>query len=107
MTFATNIRMPYMPMHSAGASLELRWQSGSFLVSGHYQGLRWHDYSPKENVGKLDPVFLLDISVQQKAGKTWTFFAALRNALNASYVSVRDYPMPGVSLTLGAKAAHE
>jgi vitamin B12 transporter len=104
---SSNIRMPYIPMHTVGVSLEFRWGSGSLLISGHYEGLRYEDYTPAENVNELDPHFLLNLTFNQQLGETFTLFASLRNALNESYVSMMDYPMPGITLTTGLKAVFE
>jgi vitamin B12 transporter len=104
-THSSNIRMPYIPMHTAGTSVEFRWKTGSLSVSGHYEGLRYEDYNPVENVNELDPHFLLNINFNQKIGESLALFAVLRNALNESYVSMVDYPMPGATLTTGLKAA--
>jgi outer membrane receptor protein involved in Fe transport len=32
-----------------------------------------------------------------------TIFGSVRNAANAHYVSFADYPMPGITLTLGLR----
>jgi vitamin B12 transporter len=110
--FADNIRMPYMPMHSGGASAEFRWSidprgtgssggnKGSILISGHYESLR---YTETLNINRLEPHFLLNLNVNQEIGKKFTTFAVLRNVLNVHYFSVEDYPMPGITLTLGIR----
>jgi vitamin B12 transporter len=105
--YSSNIRMPYIPMHTVGVSAQFRWETGSLLISGHYEGLRYTDYTAIMNTGELDPHFILNISFNQKMGKTFTLFAVLRNALNESYVSMLDYPMPGITLTTGLKAVFE
>ncbi|MDR3237281.1 MAG: TonB-dependent receptor [Spirochaetia bacterium] len=103
LTYASNIRMPYIPMHTAGASVEFRWNSGSLHIAGHYEGLR---YTETLNISTLDPHFLLNIIFNQKINKNLTAFAALRNILNTSYVSMLDYPMPGITFTMGIKTAY-
>jgi vitamin B12 transporter len=100
-TFSSGKRIPYSPEHTIGISLDFIWSSGSFLISGHYESLRFHDTA---NLAELKPVFLLNASVNQKAGDNLTIFGALRNILNTSYESFYDYPMPGISLTLGIRA---
>jgi vitamin B12 transporter len=105
-------RIPYMPMHKFGLSLELPWaggaqgagesvkKGGSLVMSGHYEGLRYADTG---NIIELDPYFTLNMTVNQKINKNLTAFASLRNLLNASYVSFADYPMPGITLTIGMR----
>ncbi|MCL1817580.1 MAG: TonB-dependent receptor [Spirochaetaceae bacterium] len=106
-TYSSNIRMPYIPMHTAGVSVEFRWTGGSLLVSGHYEGLRYETYNLVANAHELDPHLLVSITLNQKLGENISFFAALRNLLNQSYVSMMDYPMPGINLTMGIKAVFE
>jgi vitamin B12 transporter len=104
LSFKDNLRIPYMPLHIFGASLELSWKTtsnklpGSLLVSGRYESVR---YADTRNITKLDPVFLLNFTYNQKLNKNFAVFGKIRNALNAQYVSFADYPMPGISMTLG------
>jgi vitamin B12 transporter len=105
-TWASEKRIPYMPMHTIGASLYFFWgakdspKAGSLLISGHYESLR---YTKTDNITKLDPHFLLNVNVNQQIGKNLTAFAAARNLLNTSYESFDDYPMPGITVTLGVR----
>jgi len=99
--FADNKRVPYSPVHTIGASLEIPWENGSVIVGGHYESLRYND---RANLTQLKPVFLLNATVNQKIGKNLTAFSVLRNILNESYESFSDYPMPGITLTMGLRA---
>jgi len=99
--FADNKRIPYSPAHTTGVSLEVPWGLGSLLISGHYESLRYDD---RANLTQLKPHFLLNAAVNQKIGKNFTVFGVLRNILNESYQSFNDYPMPGITLTLGIRA---
>jgi vitamin B12 transporter len=105
--FASNVRIPYTPVHTAGVSLELPWKTGSLLVSGNYTGLRYAAYTSKANTKPLDPYFLLNITVNQKIGKNLAAFAVLRNVLDQAYVSLDEYPMPGFTATLGLRLVFE
>ena len=99
-TFDSKKRIPYNPEHTVNASLEISWNSGAFSISGQYQSLRYHDTA---NLTTLKPVFLLNTGINQKIGKYFTVFGTLRNMLNTSYESFYDYPMPGITLTLGMR----
>jgi len=99
--FADDKRIPYSPMHTIGASLDVPWKSGSVIISGHYESLRYED---RANLTQLKPVFLLNAAINQKIGKNLTVFGALRNILNKSYESFSGYYMPGVTLTVGVRA---
>ncbi|GHV77663.1 hypothetical protein AGMMS49942_24840 [Spirochaetia bacterium] len=99
-TWADEKRIPYMPMHTLGISLDLSWKTGSILLSGHYEGLR---FANTANITELAPYFLLNVNVNQQIGKNLTAFAVVRNLLNTSYESFDDYPMPGITITLGLR----
>ncbi|WP_162502673.1 TonB-dependent receptor domain-containing protein, partial [Treponema endosymbiont of Eucomonympha sp.] len=105
-TWASERRIPYMPAHTVGGSVEIPWNAGSraakgsALVSAHYESLR---YADPRNISELPPYFLLSVTLNQNVGEHWTAFAAAHNALNASYESFDGYPMPGVTLTVGAR----
>jgi vitamin B12 transporter len=98
--FSGGARIPYMPMHILGFSLELPWKTGSLAVSGRYESLRFADTG---NLIKLAPYFLLNITANQEVSKNIAVFGSLRNALNTQYVSFAEYPMPGLTVTLGLR----
>jgi vitamin B12 transporter len=101
--FASEKRIPYMPAHTFGFSLDLPWGSrrtGSLLISGHFEGER---YTNTANTGRLDPHFLLNVNVNQKLNDTLTLFGEIRNLLDSRYESFAGYPMPGITATLGIR----
>ncbi|MDR0998492.1 MAG: TonB-dependent receptor, partial [Treponema sp.] len=105
LSFADAYRIPYMPTHIAGGSVDLSWGkgggAGSLLVSGHYETTR---YANTTNTMILDPYFVLHGTVNQGLGKYFTAFASFRNILNSHYESFAGYYMPGASLALGVRA---
>lgn len=104
LSYSDSKRIPYMPMHTLEASLELPWKTknknlpGSVNISGRFESLRYADTG---NIMELDPCFILNINYNQKLNKNLSLYAKINNALNASYVSFADYPMPGINITLG------
>ncbi|MDR1636125.1 MAG: TonB-dependent receptor, partial [Treponema sp.] len=104
--FSDNIRIPYMPMHVLGLSLELPWKAGSrklpgsLSLSGRFESGRYADTA---NLIELDPYFILNADFDQAVNKNLAFFGRIHNILNTSYVSFADYPMPGITLTAGMK----
>jgi len=98
--FADDRRIPYTPMHTIGLSLDFPWETGSLVISGHFEGTR---YADRANLIALEPYFLLNASYSQRIGQNLTFFGSLRNILNQSYESFAGHPMPGISLTLGLR----
>ena len=98
--FSSNKRIPYAPVHTLGASLEVPWNTGSLLITFHFESMRFED---RANISFLDPHFLLNVTLNQKLGKHFTLFSSLRNILNQSYESFYDYHMPGINLTVGLR----
>jgi len=103
-TFDSGKRIPYNPEHTIASTLGFSWESGSFYISGHYESQRFHDTA---NLTTLKPLLLFNAGANQKTGEHLTFFGSLRNILNTSYESFYDYPMPGITLTLGLRATLE
>jgi vitamin B12 transporter len=101
--FASEKRIPYMPGHTVGFSLELPWaadspKAGFLLISGYFESER---YTNTANITKLAPHFLLNLNVNQKINETLTIFGEVRNLLDSRYESFMDYPMPGLTVTIG------
>jgi vitamin B12 transporter len=105
-TYASDKRIPYMPQHTVGFSVNLPWErgfrgyGGALSLSGHYEGPR---YADTVNLTKLKPYFLLNANLNQGIGKNFSVFAVLRNILNQSYESFDDYYMPGLTVTVGMR----
>ena len=98
--FNSDKRIPYNPEHSFGASIDISWSNGNAIISGHFESTRYND---RANLTALNPYFLLNAAINQKIGAHCTVFGTLRNILNTSYESFYDYPMPGITLTLGIR----
>ena len=98
--FANSYRIPYMPTHIIGGSLDLGWKTGSLMITAHYESTR---YADTKNLMSLEPHCIAHATLNQNAGKYLTFFTSLRNFLNAKYESFASYYMPGISLVLGVR----
>jgi vitamin B12 transporter len=98
--FANSFRIPYMPSHIIGGTIDLAWKTGSFMVSAHYESTRYADTT---NNMVLDPHCIVHATLNQKLGKNITFFSSLRNILNTQYESFASYYMPGISLICGVR----
>ncbi|MDR2491509.1 MAG: TonB-dependent receptor [Spirochaetaceae bacterium] len=99
-TWESEKRIPYMPEHTIDLSLDLRWSSGSAVLSARYETLR---YGNTGNTTELPAYFLLNLTVNQNINANFALFAALRNMTNTSYQSYHEYPMPGLVMTLGVQ----
>ncbi|MDR1900314.1 MAG: TonB-dependent receptor [Treponema sp.] len=101
LTLADGYRIPYMPTHIIGGSIDVSWKTGSLLLSAHYETTR---YADTLNEMPLAPYCIVHMTYNQEIGKRLTAFASLRNIFNAHYESFAGYYMPGISLTLGMRA---
>jgi vitamin B12 transporter len=105
-TWSSGKRIPYMPVYTAGASLDFPWNSantaasGSLMLQGRWESVR---YTNTSNITKLMYPFILDFTLNQKTGEYFTVFAVGRNLLNKPYESFSGYFMPGATLTLGLR----
>ncbi|MDR1904003.1 MAG: TonB-dependent receptor [Treponema sp.] len=105
-SYNSDKRIPYMPLHTAGVSINIPWNAkfqehgGSLVISGHYEYLRYADTA---NLTALKPYFLLNANFNQGINKNLSAFVSLRNILNQSYESFNDYYMPGLTVTLGMR----
>jgi hypothetical protein len=110
LSFEDALRIPYMPAHTLGISLELPWKtkakklSGSFIISGHFERRRFADTG---HMIELDSRFLLNVIYNQEVNNNLNVFGRINNVLNAHYVSFADYPMPGIAMTLGLRLQFE
>ena len=94
-----------------------RFPKSSLCADVNYTGKR---YVSNLNISYLEPYFLLNLSLQSEfkvkikkrkesvdgtSADELTILPYLRldNLLNTSYESIEDYPMPGISLSLGCK----
>jgi vitamin B12 transporter len=104
LSFADGYRIPYMPTCILGGSVDLRWKTGSLLLSAHYETTR---YADTLNEMPLAPHCIVHATLNQGIGRHLTAFAALRNILNAHYESFAGYYMPGLTATLGLRMRFE
>ncbi|AEF80502.1 TonB-dependent receptor plug domain-containing protein [Leadbettera azotonutricia] len=105
-TWSSGKRIPYMPVHTAGAALDLPWNSantaasGSLILQGRWESVR---YTNTSNITKLMYPFIFDLTLNQKTGEYFTVFVVGRNLLNKPYESFSGYFMPGMTVTLGLR----
>jgi vitamin B12 transporter len=93
-------RIPYQPMHTIGASLDISWGSGAAMFQAHYESVRYYSTT---NLIELDPCLLLNVNISQDIGEHLRVFGVIRNLLNQGYESYNRYPMPGFNITAGVQ----
>jgi vitamin B12 transporter len=98
--FASNKRIPYMPLHTAGINASLFWKSGDASLLTHFESKRFGDTT---NLKSNKAFFTADINVTQKVNSTLAMYFVIKNLFNVRYEYFEDYTMPGISLTVGIK----
>lgn len=101
LNFYNSFRIPYMPTHIAGGSLDIAWKGGSFFIQAHYESTR---YADTLNEMPLASYCIVHATLNQDIGKHFTTFLSLRNITNAHYESFASYHMPGISFTAGVRS---
>jgi len=93
----------YRPKNKVDCSLKYKNPPLGFIfeLKGQFVGTRYHD---SENTIKVKQYFLLGLNASKKLGKNFTYTMSIDNMLNKKYQSVRDFSMPGFSITNGIKA---
>jgi len=91
----------YQPKHKLDFSLGYKDLNGFiFELKGQFTDKRFHD---PENTIKVKRFFVLGLSLSKKFKTGITYFMSIDNLLNEKYQVIRDYPLPGFSLTSGVK----
>ena len=109
LTFESDKRMPYQPMHTFGFGVTVKWNPGkeyygNINFTGHYESVRYIDTL---NVGSLPDFFTFNISLNQNFCKIFTFYLTIQNAFNNHYFLVDQYPEPNGSVTIGFKINYQ
>jgi len=101
--FADRKRIPYQPMHRASGTFSFSVANLYFEFSPQFQGSR---YTTIANVGELPAFFTLDASATLSAGHGMKLYASGKNLTRSSYSLVDGYPMPEMTVTVGAKYSY-
>ena len=86
-------------------SVTAKWKEKNYniWINGSYVGKR---YTSNANIYFMEPYFLLNAGGQMDIftdNFIFTPYLKLSNILNTDYEAVENYPVPGISLTLGLK----
>lgn len=93
-------RIMWTPDFTGSASLQFNFSAFNFTASADYMGKR---YTSNLNINYLKPYVLLNAAFNLTAWKHFVPYVKADNILNVRYKSIEDYPMPGISITAGAK----
>jgi outer membrane receptor protein involved in Fe transport len=91
-------QIPYIPLHSGSADLQLDWKDWSLAWNTSLCGERWSRSANTEDY-HLAPWSLSDASLS----RSWKGLRAglhFRNLFNTAYQVVQGYPMPGFNWML-------
>lgn len=94
-------RLIYQPENKVDFSLKYRGLNSFFCeAKGQFTDKRFHD---AQNTISVKRFFVAGVNASKKIKPGVTCFASIDNLLARKYQSVKDYPMPGFSLTTGLK----
>ena len=102
-TFADCKRIPYQPMQRISGTVSFSVANLSFEFSPQYQGSR---YTTIANVSELPAFLTLDASTTLSVGHGMKLCINGKNLTRASYSLVDGYPMPEMTVTVGAKYSY-
>ena len=105
-------QIPYIPLHSGGMDLSLKWDAWTFSWDTTLTGERWSRTANTDDY-RIAPWSLSDASVSRKitlyglsgrgAIPELGLGIALNNVFNQSYQIVQGYPMPGFNIMLSVE----
>lgn len=91
----------YQPKQKLDFSFKLKeWKGCTLEFKGQYTGVRFHDAA---NNTKVKPFLTFGFNASRQFKNGLTFFVSMDNLTAKKYQVIKDYPMPGFSLTSGLK----
>lgn len=90
-TFASNVRVATVRMHTVKFSASYDYGIGDITLSGQYLG----------KSGYAKAVFLMDMVANWRIGENYSIYLAADNLLNTRYELYTGYPMPGTKIRIG------
>lgn len=99
-TYRDNLRLPYQPIHTLTGNFTLQNKTSSLSFLERYESER---YTTTLNVNRLPAIFTMDILANHQLNDKTSLFCTIRNLSGESRFSIDGYPMPGTSVTLGAR----
>lgn len=93
-------KIMWTPDFTAGLSAILNMDDYSINMEGNFVGSR---YTSNINLYKMKPYLLVNVSGEIKCFDYFVPYFRVDNLLNTKYQAVENYPMPGISITLGSK----
>lgn len=97
----THKYLVYQPKHKVDLSLKCSRVKGVDLeFKGQFTDKRFHDAA---NTAKVKRFYVYGVNASRKFDNGLTCFTSLDNILNRKYQVIKDYPMPGFSITGGLK----
>lgn len=100
-TYTYKKKIMWTPDFVGSAEIQLNLKKLNYFFSANYTGKR---YLTNMNISYLKPYTLFNTGLQFNNFKHFTPYIKIENILNTKYESIKNYPMPGRSLTLGIKS---
>jgi len=93
-------RIMWTPDLTASLYLKFAFSIFNWSIDASYTGKR---YTDNQNLYEMDPYLILNSSLEYTKIKWIIPYLHAENLLNSDYEAAENYPMPGISLTLGIK----
>ena len=93
-------RIMWTPDLTASVNVAFNFSLFNWNIDASYTGKR---YTSNLNLFSMDPYVLLNSSLEFTKIKWFTPYIRAENILNTDYEAAENYPMPGISLTIGVK----
>ncbi|MCK9595490.1 MAG: TonB-dependent receptor, partial [Candidatus Omnitrophica bacterium] len=97
----TNKYIVYQPKHKVDAALRYHDINGfTCELNGQFTGRRYKDTTNNDPVKEF---YVFNLSLSKKVNENITGYLWLKNIFDRKYEVIKDYPMPGFSITTGVK----
>ncbi|MFA5118185.1 MAG: TonB-dependent receptor [Candidatus Omnitrophota bacterium] len=97
----TNKYLVYQPKHKADCSLSYADLRGfSIKINAQFTDKRYHDAA---NSVKVKRFYVFGIQAAKKFKQNYTYFFSIENLSNQKYEVIREFPIPGFTVTNGMK----
>ncbi|HKL85779.1 MAG TPA: TonB-dependent receptor, partial [Treponemataceae bacterium] len=100
LNFSDNRRMPYIPLHKGNASLAWKNKNTAVTVSSQFIGSR---FTSTDNLTSLPRIVTFDAGLSQIVRDRFTCYIEVKNLSRAKVVLIDGYPLPEMTITLGAR----
>jgi len=97
-TFKDNMRVPYVPVHSASIGFEYKDKGNTLELNTRLESERWHD---ETNDTRINPYWLMNVKYERFISDNFNISFGVENISTGTIQTINGYPMPPVSIKTG------